>query len=151
MNSLDPPRLANSSDLPAIRRVIAAAYAKYLDLMDRPPAPVLNDYRAEADAGEIWVAGEPLVGVLVLIVTSDSLLVENVAVDPAAQGTGLGRALLEFAERKAAERGLSRMTLYTHEIMVENLAIYAKLGYREEGRRTEDGYRRVYLEKRLPA
>jgi hypothetical protein len=34
--------------------------------------------------------------------------------------------------------------------MVENLAIYARLGYRETARRAEDGYRRVFMEKLLP-
>jgi hypothetical protein len=33
--------------------------------------------------------------------------------------------------------------------MTENQAIYARLGYRETGRRTEDGYQRVYMEKDL--
>jgi len=37
-------------------------------------------------------------GVLTLLLTGDTLIVENVAVRPAAQGTGVGRALLDFAE-----------------------------------------------------
>lgn len=39
--------------------------------------------------------------------------------------------------------------LYTNEKMVENLAIYPRLGYAETGRRHEDGFNRVYFEKRL--
>jgi hypothetical protein len=34
--------------------------------------------------------------------------------------------------------------------MTENLAIYARLGYAEFARRTEDGYHRVFMEKHLP-
>jgi GNAT superfamily N-acetyltransferase len=146
------PRQATASDLPAIRQVVRAAYARYLDRMDRPPAPVSNDYRAEAGAGQIWVLGEPVVGVIVLIGQDDQddgLLVENVAVSPAAQGTGIGRRLMEFAEQRAIALGLRSLSLYTNEIMSENLAIYARLGYRETGRRTEDGYRRVFMEKLL--
>jgi ribosomal protein S18 acetylase RimI-like enzyme len=143
------PRQATEADLTAIRRVIAAAYARYLSRMDRPPAPLLNDYRAATAAGQVWVLGEPVIGVIVLISEEDSLLVENVAVSPAAQGIGHGRRLMEFAEQQAQSRGLSRLTLYTNEIMTENLAIYSRLGYRETARRTDDGYRRVYLEKRL--
>jgi hypothetical protein len=37
----------------------------------------------------------------------------------------------------------------THEAMTENQAIYARLGYVETGRRSEDGYRRIYMEKPL--
>jgi GNAT superfamily N-acetyltransferase len=146
------PRLATASDLPAVRQVVRAAYARYQDRMDRPPAPVRNDYRAEAGAGQIWVIGQPVVGVMVLIGQDDQgggLLVENVAVSPAAQGTGIGRRLMEFAEQRARALGLRRLSLYTNEVMTENLAIYARLGYRETGRRTENGYRRVFLEKLL--
>jgi ribosomal protein S18 acetylase RimI-like enzyme len=129
--------------------VITAAYARYLSRMDRPPAPVLNDYRAATAAGQVWVLGEPVIGVIVLIIEEDSLLVENVAVNPDSQGTGHGRRLMDFAEQQAQSLGLSLLTLYTNEIMTENLAIYSALGYRETTRRTEDGYRRVYMEKRL--
>jgi GNAT superfamily N-acetyltransferase len=144
------PRQATSSDLPLIRQVVAAAYARYLDRMDKLPAPVRNDYRAAADAGQVWVIGEPIVGVIVLVRQDGGLLVENVAVSPAAQGTGLGRQLMEFAEHQAMALGLRRLHLYTHEVMVENLAIYARLGYRETDRRTQDGYHRVFMEKLLP-
>jgi hypothetical protein len=33
--------------------------------------------------------------------------------------------------------------------MTENLAIYTHLGYAETGRRAEDGYRRIFMEKNL--
>src|ERR1022692_291440 len=145
------PRQATSSDLPVIRQIVLAAYARYVDRMDKLPAPVRNDYRAAADAGQIWVVGEPVVGVIVLIGLDGGLLVENVAVSPAAQGTGIGRQLMEFAERRAIALGLRRLHLYTNEVMVENLAIYDRLGYTETDRRTEDGYRRVFMEKLLTA
>ncbi len=142
-------RQATAADLPSVRAVVAAAYARYAGRMDRPPAPVLSDYRAAVESGQVWVLGHPVVGVVVLITEHDSLLVENVAVHPAAQGLGLGRLMLEFAEQVAAGRGLRRLTLYTNEVMTENLAIYARLGYRETGRSVESGYRRVFMDKPL--
>jgi ribosomal protein S18 acetylase RimI-like enzyme len=147
--SADPVRLATPADLPAVREVITAAYARYLDRMDRPPAPMLADYAAEVAAGLLWVAGEPVTGLIELAPGDDSLHVGNVAVHPSAQGAGLGRRLLEFAAEQARQRGLNRLDLYTNEVMTENQVIYARLGFRETGRRTEDGYRRVYLEKDL--
>ena len=77
------------------------------------------------------------------------LRVENVAVDPLAQHQGIGRRLLEHADREAAALGLDEVRLYTNEAMSENLALYPRLGYREEGRRTEEGFARVYFSKRL--
>jgi ribosomal protein S18 acetylase RimI-like enzyme len=146
---MDRIRLATPADLPAVREVVTAAYARYLDRMDRPPGPMLADYAAEVEAGRLWVTGEPVTGLIELAPGDGSLHIGNVAVHPSAQGTGLGRRLLEFAEEQARQRGLNRLDLYTNEVMTENQAIYARLGYRETGRRTEDGYRRVYLEKDL--
>jgi ribosomal protein S18 acetylase RimI-like enzyme len=146
MNS-EMPRQAVIADLPAIKRVIEAAYSVYLGRMDRPPAPVLHDYRDEAEAGAIWVMGDPIRALIVLVADGDSMLVDNVAVEPSAQGSGLGRLLMAFAEERAVALGLSRVTLYTNEVMTENLAFYARLGYRETARRSEHGYRRVFMEK----
>ena len=142
-------RRATADDLPAIRAVIDAAYARYLTRMDKPPAPMFRDYGPSVEAGTTWITGSPVMAVLTLDPRDDHLYVENIAVDPSAQGRGLGRALMEFAEQEAARRKLNRMALVTHEAMTENQAIYARLGYVETGRRCEDGYRRIYMQKRL--
>lgn len=143
------PRPATMADLPAVEHVVQAAYRRYLGRLDRPPAPLLRDYRDDIAAGAIWVLGAPVTALISLREEPGALHVGNVAVHPAAQGTGLGRRLLDFAERYARSHGHDRIALYTNEIMTENLAIYTHLGYRETGRRTDDGYRRVYLEKPL--
>lgn len=143
------PRPATAADLPAIREVVGAAYARYLSRMDRPPAPMLADYGAAVDAGQLWVAGQPVAGLIELTEAGDALHVGNVAVHPGSQGTGLGRLLMDFAERRAILLGLTRLSLYTNEVMTENQAIYTHLGYREVDRHAEDGYRRVYMEKLL--
>src|SRR5215472_15652848 len=142
-------RRATPGDLPAIRALIDAAYARYLSRMDKPPAPMSRDYGPSVEAGTTWVTGSPLTAVLTLYPRDDHMYVENIAVDPSAQGRGLGRALMEFAEQEAARRGLNRMALVTHEAMTENQAIYARLGYVETEHRTEDGYRRISMEKPL--
>jgi GNAT superfamily N-acetyltransferase len=144
-------RQATATDLPSIQQVIAAAYGKYLSRMDKTPAPLLRDYGAAVGAGAVWVAGTPITGLISLTIKDGILLIENVAVHPARQGTGLGRRLMEFAEEQARQRRINRLALYTNEIMTDNLEIYTHLGYRETGRRTEHGYRRVYMEKVLPA
>jgi ribosomal protein S18 acetylase RimI-like enzyme len=143
-------RRATAADLPAIKAIIDAAYARYLTRMDKPPAPMLRDYGPSIGDGTTWVTGSPVTAVLTLYPRDGHLLVENIAVHPGAQGRGLGRALMSFAEQEAARRGFSRMALVTHEVMTENQAIYARLGYTEVERRAEDGYRRIYMEKPLP-
>ena len=149
MNDRPPIRQAGEADLPVVREIVAAAYDRYLARMDRPPAPMLRDYAPTVEAGTLWVAGEPVTGLISLIPGGDSLLIENLAVRPEAQGTGVGRALMDFAELRAGQLELTRLTLYTHVVMTENQAIYAHLGYREVERRTADGYHCVYMEKLL--
>ena len=142
-------RQATAADLDTIHAVIQAAYAKYLSRMPKPPAPMLRDYTGPIEQGSVWVTGQPITGLISLTPAGDRLLVENIAVHPAAQGTGLGAELMRFAEQQAAQRKLRRLILYTHEVMTENQAIYAHLGYHEVDRRTEDGYRRIYMQKIL--
>jgi hypothetical protein len=79
-------RQANEADLPVIEEIITAAYSKYLARMDRPPAPMLRDYAFAVEQGAVWVVGTPIAGLISLSPADDSLLVENLAVHPAAQG-----------------------------------------------------------------
>ena len=133
------PRRATAADLPAIKALIDAAYARYLTRMDKPPGPMLRDYGPSVKAGITWVTGSPITAVVTLYPRDDHLLIENIAVHPGAQGRGLGRVLMSFAEEEAARRGLTRMSLFNHEVMTENQVIYARLGYTEVERRAEDG------------
>jgi ribosomal protein S18 acetylase RimI-like enzyme len=144
------PRLAAGPDLPAVTELNAVAYARYSDRMEHPPGPVQHDYAPEIAAGQVWLVGEPAIAVLVLVPGEDHLLINDIAVHPSAQGRGIGRQLMAFAERQATESGLGLLTLYTHETMVENIAFYTRLGYRETARHTDDGFRRVFMEKQLP-
>ena len=79
----------------------------------------------------------------------DCFLLENIAVRPDRQRLGFGRMLLDFTEAEAARRGWSAVTLYTNALMTVNIAIYTRRGYVERERRTEKGFDRVYMEKRL--
>jgi ribosomal protein S18 acetylase RimI-like enzyme len=113
-----------------------------------------DDYPDRIRRGLVHVAEDDrVVGLIVLIEKPGHLLIENVAVDPRRQGEGFGRALLGFAEDSARKAGLSTLRLYTHEMMTENLALYAELGYREDERRREEVldrvFDRVFLSKRL--
>jgi ribosomal protein S18 acetylase RimI-like enzyme len=145
-------RRADLTEAPLLRDIVERAYAIYVDRIGRRPAPMDDDYEGKTRRGEVFVAADGAVlGLIVLIEGPDHLLVENVAVDPARQGAGVGRALLAYAEAHAAARSLPELRLYTNEAMTENLAFYPRLGYREVGRRVEDGFRRVYFTKLPPA
>lgn len=145
-------RPAKPEDQPAIEAIVAAAYAVYIPRIGKPPGPMLDDYAAVIDAGAVSVFEDPggaVAGLIVLIAKPDHLLLDNIAVRPDRQGRGIGRALMTFAEQEAARRRVGELRLYTHEAMVENIALYRRLGFVETGRGRERGYDRVFMTKKL--
>ncbi|MDB5415854.1 MAG: family acetyltransferase [Rubritepida sp.] len=144
------PRLARTDEAAALRALVRAAYAHYVPLLGREPAPMTDDYEARVAAGQAWLLeGEDApIGVLVLEDTPEGLLIDNIAV--AAPGQGLGRGLMAFAEAEALRRGHKRIWLYTNEKMVKNIALYTHLGFTETHRaESSGGHRRVFMEKHL--
>lgn len=107
------------------------------------------DYAASIDRAyvHVLVEGSLVRGCLVLIPLPDALLLDNVAVDPACQGRGFGKLLLDFSESVARSRQFDEIRLYTNERMTENIAWYVRRGYEETRRCVESGYRRVYMRK----
>ncbi len=140
-------RPADAADLPAVERIVRDAYTMYIARIGKKPGPMLDDYAALIRAQCVWVAGAPVAGLVVLLAEPDHLLLDNVAVDPAAQGRGLGRALITFAGEEARRRGFREMRLYTHQTMTENIALYARTGWVETGRGEQGGFERVFFRK----
>jgi glycerol 3-phosphatase-2 len=143
-------RPARAADIAAVRRVVRDAYAPpYLPQIGGEPALMSADYESLVAAGAVWVAvvDDRVVGVLVLRADADSLLLENVAVEPAVQRRGIDHALIAFAEDRARELDLSEVRLYVNARMSENLALYPRLGYAEVDRRHEDGFDRISFRK----
>jgi ribosomal protein S18 acetylase RimI-like enzyme len=144
-------RLAVEADAPALCRIAVAAYQHYVPRIGSEPAPMTADYALAARRGRAWVAAEDgeAVGFIILIPQPGYLLLENVAVLPAAQGRGVGARLLALAEEHARSLRLPEVRLYTNEAMIENLAYYPRHGYIETHRAQQDGFRRVFFRKRL--
>jgi len=144
-------RPAHEQDSAAVAACVSAAYRHYIERIGRRPGPMTDDYAKVIRERQVTVAENcgSVIGVLVLAVTDEGFLLENVAVDPSHHGNGLGRTLLEFAEAEARRAGFASIYLYTHEKMTENQALYAKIGYVEFDRRTENGLARVYMRKSL--
>lgn len=145
------PRLARPDEAAALRDLVRTAYAPWVPVIGREPGPMGDDYAARIAAGQAWVVeGEgALLGALIIEDTPDGLLVDNVAVARAAQGTGLGRALMAFAEAEAARRGHLQAWLYTHEKMTTNIALYERLGFVETHRAEQSGFARVFMAKAI--
>jgi GNAT superfamily N-acetyltransferase len=131
---------------------VRVAFSPYIKRIGKPPAPMLADFPEIIHEGKVWVAivGGKISGVLVQYETEEGFYVDTVAVLPALQGTGVGRALLVFAEGQALERGFHSIYLCTNVKMTENQVFYPKIGYVEYERKFDQGYERIFYRKQLP-
>lgn len=127
-------RRAISEDVPEIRALTLAAYAKWVGVTPRPPRPVTADYdRAFREHRfDLLVEGGELVALIETVPEDAELLIVNVAVDPDRQRGGLGIRLMRHAEDVARAAGLQGMRLYTNKLMATNIALYERLGYTQE-------------------
>jgi GNAT superfamily N-acetyltransferase len=144
-------RPALPGDAAAASACVKAAFSPYIVRMGKPPAPMLLDFPEMIAAGKVWVAeiAGRLVGVLVQYETETGFYIDTVAALPELQGTGVGRALLQFAEREATRRGYDSLYLCTNAKMTENQAFYPKIGYVEYERKIDQGYDRIFYRKTL--
>lgn len=143
-------RLALAQDVPAIADLIDAAYQHYVPILGRKPRPMLDDHAARTARGENFVCEDDgvLLGVIALAQEQPAALhIFNIAIHPDAQGQGLLRQLLAFAEARARDEGLPLLTLYTNQLMTRNRAIYARLGFTEVGTEEANGYRIVFMQR----
>jgi ribosomal protein S18 acetylase RimI-like enzyme len=141
-------RQAVAADRTAVEEVVHAAYTPWIEVIGVRPLPMAADYAELIAAGKVWVL-DPVEGLIVLVPEDGVLLVENVAVSPAAQCRGLGRCLLAFAEERARSLCLPALRLYTNEKMTSNIAFYERLGYVATERETIEGRYAVHMRKDL--
>lgn len=149
MSTLRP---AKSEDLSAVAALIDAAYRHYVPILGRRPRPMDDDLQARLGNGELFVIEEDgtLLAVLTMMVQPAAVHIFNFAVHPDAQGRGLLRQMLDFAEAAARREDKSKLTLYTNAAMTRNRAIYAHLGFTETGEHdSPGGYRIVFMERPL--
>ncbi|WP_428929595.1 GNAT family N-acetyltransferase [Marinibacterium sp. SX1] len=142
---------AGTEDVELITKMVKAAYSIYIDRLGKLPAPMTADYSALVATGSVYVLkiDDQTVGAVLLAKGMDSIKLNNLVVDPKYQGRGYGRILLEFADKLARSENLPAITLFTNVLMHENIALYTKLGFNQTGRKTENGFDRVYFRKNL--
>jgi len=150
-------RKATQDDVARIAAIAHAAYIKYVPRIGREPPPMLADFAGEIAAGHVAVieVTRAVEGYLISWPKMEAYFIDNIAVNPTHQGSGLGRQLMEYAVREARRHDLSAIELYTNATMTENLAMYARMGFVETHRamdtqfHIETGFPRVYMRRSL--
>ena len=144
-------REASQIDAPTAKACVAASFDLYTERIGKLPAPMLLDFAAEIEAKRVWVAeaNGNVVGVLVQYETEQGFYIDTVAVAPHHQGSGVGKALLQFAEQEALRCGYDSIYLCTNAKMTENQIFYPRIGYVEYDRKLDEGYDRIFYRKSL--
>jgi ribosomal protein S18 acetylase RimI-like enzyme len=129
-------RPARLDEVNALHRLAELAYTPWEAIVGRRPLPMDDDYAARVRAGQAWVLDEggEIAALAVLEPGEGWVVLENVAVHPERQRAGLGQRMIAFAADEARRRGARELRLYTNALMAANLALYARLGFRETWR-----------------
>ncbi len=145
-------RRATPADAAGVRDLTRAAYAKWVPVLGREPLPMTVDYVVAVRdhvVDMLYLNGE-LVALIEVCPKADHLLLVNVAVSPAHQGCGYGRALLRHAEELSRLLGLEEVRLYTNGRFTENVRLYERVGYKVDREETSpDLGVAVHMSKRL--
>jgi ribosomal protein S18 acetylase RimI-like enzyme len=144
-------RSAAPADAAAIKAIVRAAYAKWVPVIGREPLPMRADYDKAVREHQFELAIEDgrIVGLIETIAHDDHIWIENVAVTPEAQGRGIGRQLLDSAERTAVEAGLRELRLLTNGAFEANVSLYKRQGYAVDREEPFMNGTTVYMSKRL--
>ncbi|AZO30131.1 MULTISPECIES: GNAT family N-acetyltransferase [unclassified Mesorhizobium] len=144
-------RPAAPADADAVKAIVQAAYAKWVPVIGREPLPMRADYDKALGEHQFELAVENgrIVGLIETMAHDDHIWIENVAVAPEAQGRGIGRKLLDSAERKAVEAGRTELRLLTNGAFEANVLLYRKHGYTIDREEPFMNGTTVYMSKRL--
>ena len=143
---------ATPADAAAVRDLTRAAYAKWVPVIGREPRPMTADYDVAVHDHmvDLLHLDSELAALIEMRPEVDHLLIVNVAVSPAYQGHGYGRALLVHAEELARSLGLEEVRLYTNGSFTDNVKLYRRVGYRVDREEVHPQLgAAVYMSKRV--
>jgi GNAT superfamily N-acetyltransferase len=128
-----------------VHRLTQAAFAPYARL--QPPSGAVAESVEQVEAvlaaggGAVAERAGVAVGCLRWSLRDDGdLYVGRVAVDPRERGTGIGRALMAWAEADARRRGCPGLSVGVRVALPENLAYFQRMGFVVTGEHSHDGF-----------
>lgn len=126
---------AEACDAVAIARVVNAAYRveDFFKVGDRTDAREVAEFLLHETFLVARDEDDAIVGAVRVSTDGERGHFGMLSVDPAAQGTGLGRALIAAAEDFARERGCTVMDLEVASPRTELPPFYRKFGYEVTG------------------
>ncbi|MGX1793881.1 GNAT family N-acetyltransferase [Microbacterium sp. NPDC055312] len=140
----------DAGEVLTLQRAAFVSEAQIYGSADMPPlTQTLEAVQAELVGCYGWTARVDgrLVGALRGRVEEDLLLIGRIAIAPDLQGEGIGRGLLDVAER---ESGATQAELFTGSLSEANIRLYEACGYRISERvPQDDGTEQIFMRKDL--
>lgn len=131
-------RFATRNDIPAMIPVINAAFRVEAHIVDGGRTDS-EDMEEHFDEGLFLLAISPegaIAGSIYMELRGERAYFGMLAVDPARQGAGLARLLIDAAEEHARKAGCGHMDIYVLSARTELPSLYRRLGYSQIGART---------------
>ena len=129
-------RLATLADAPNLARVINDAFIveAFFKIGDRTSADeVVELMNGGGEFLTVEDAEGNLAGCVYLQCRGERAYFGMLSIEPAQQGRGLGRTLVESVEARARDRGCRFMDIHIVNLREELPAYYRRLGYSERG------------------
>ncbi|MEU4016444.1 GNAT family N-acetyltransferase [Microbacterium sp. NPDC028030] len=149
---ISPLSDADAGEVLTVQRAAFVSEAKIYGSVDMPPlTQTLTELQAElrSESGLAARIDGRLVGAIRFVEKDDMLLIGRIAIAPDVQGEGVGRMLLESAEKSSTARVAE---LFTGSLSEANIRLYERCGYVEHERVPDgDGTEQVFLRKQLRA
>jgi len=150
-------RPAGAADIPAIHRIILAAFRKYADVLGLD-GQVSALRETEADIAKeivhktVLVAerdGEIVGSVRYEMITEDVAYLTRFSVDPDVHNSGIGKLLLAAVNEYAARQGAKVIALHTASKMTPLVRMYYGMGYYIKSTSEDRGYIRALFLREL--
>jgi len=135
-------RIADHDDHGHAGRLVQAAYGALADMQEEPEyLEYLGDVAARRHEADVIVAvvDERIVGCLTFVPgpgtdhhefdDPDSASFRYFGVDPAVQGAGVGRAMVQWCIDEARRLGRPRLRIHTLPVMVAAQRLYTQMGF----------------------
>ncbi len=142
---MTPYRAAEPFDWGGLLALVQTAFAGMEGRITPPSsmhALTAGGIAGQARSGEVWVIGAPPVACIFLTPKPDALYLGKLAVAASERGKGHARRLVDVAALRAKAFGLPAMELQSRIELVENHAIFRRLGFQQTGENAHPGFDR---------